>query len=148
MNKVSNIIPSLTIIVVILAIGVAIYVFITQKYGVNTNNTSNTGVEANGESTIKLPEPRTNSNTSIEQALKQRRSVRKYKDDSLTLSELSQLLWAAQGQTSSKGYRTAPSAGALYPLEMYVVAGNVADLPVGVYHYNSKENTLTKKSGG
>ena len=148
MNKASNIIPTFIIIIVILAIGAAIYVFITQKYGVSINNTAGTGVEANGKSTIQLPEPRTNSNTSIEQALKQRRSVREYKDDPLTLSELSQLLWAAQGQTNPKGYRTAPSAGALYPLEMYVAAGNVSDLPVGVYHYNSKEHTLTKRVDG
>ena len=65
MNKISNIIPALTIIVVILAIGAVAYVFITQEYEVSINNTTNSGTEVSGENTIKLPKPRTNSNTSI-----------------------------------------------------------------------------------
>lgn len=85
--------------------------------------------------TIKLPDPLNESTTSIEKALLKRRSVRSYKDSPLRLSEVSQLLWAAQGITSPRGLRTAPSAGALYPLEVYVVAGNVDGLPEGVYHY-------------
>lgn len=72
--------------------------------------------------TIKLPEPVQDSKTSIEQALLQRRSVRIFTDSPLTLADVSQLLWAAQGVTSPRGLRTAPSAGALYPLEMYIVA--------------------------
>jgi hypothetical protein len=85
--------------------------------------------------TIKLPEPKYNSDTSIEETLLKRRSVRSFKDSPLTLVDVSQLLWAVQGITSPRGLRTAPSAGALYPLEIYVVAGNVDDLPDGVYHY-------------
>jgi SagB-type dehydrogenase family enzyme len=85
--------------------------------------------------TIKLPEPVQDSNTSIEEALRKRRSIRSYKDIPLTLAEVSQLLWAAQGITGPEGLRTAPSAGALYPLEVYIVAGNVDGLRDGVYHY-------------
>ena len=92
--------------------------------------------------TIKLPKPKYNSDTSIEEALFKRRSVRSYKDSTLTLAEISQLLWAAQGITSSGGLRTAPSAGALYPLEVYIVAGNVDGLPNGVYHYRSHTHEL------
>jgi SagB-type dehydrogenase family enzyme len=51
------------------------------------------------------------------------------------MNELSQLLWAAQGITHPRGLRTAPSAGALYPLELTVVAGMVTDLPAGIYRY-------------
>ena len=91
---------------------------------------------------IKLPEPNYDSNTSVEQALLKRRSVRVYKDESLTLTEVSQLLWAAQGITDPKGFRTAPSAGALYPLELYVVAGNVNDLPDGIYKYKPHKHEL------
>jgi len=95
--------------------------------------------------TIKLPEPRHNSETSIEKALLERRSIREYKDEPLTLDEVSQLLWSAQGITESHwGLRTAPSAGALYPLEVYVVAGNVEDLPKGVYKYRPHGHKLVK----
>lgn len=64
-----------------------------------------------------------------------RRSVREYADGSLTLQEVSQLLWAAQGITDPQGLRTAPSAGALYPLEVYLVTGDVDGLAPGVYKY-------------
>jgi len=74
---------------------------------------------------IKLPEPVKDSDTSIEEALLERRSIRQYKDDPLTLAEVSQLLWSAQGITGLWRGRTAPSAGVTYPLEVYVVVGNV-----------------------
>ncbi|MFH1653947.1 MAG: SagB/ThcOx family dehydrogenase [Pseudomonadota bacterium] len=95
---------------------------------------------------IKLPQPKHDSQTSIEKALLERRSVRNYKDEPLTVGDVSQLLWAAQGITNSKDYRTAPSAGATYPLEIYLVAGNVIDLPVGVYKYFPSGHKLSKIS--
>lgn len=88
------------------------------------------------EMKVELPEPRRDSDTSIEEALLNRRSTREYSDEPLTLQEVSQLLWAAQGITDPRGLRTAPSAGALYPLEIYVVVGAVVDLSVGVYKYD------------
>jgi SagB-type dehydrogenase family enzyme len=94
--------------------------------------------------TIKLPEPKYNSKVSIEKALLERRSVREYKDKSLTLAEISQLLWASQGITDLRGFRTAPSAGALYPLEVYVVAGNVDSLPDGIYKYKPHRHELVR----
>jgi len=98
--------------------------------------------------TLALPQPRRASQVSVEEALARRRSVRQYPDEPLTLAEVSQLLWAAQGITSERGYRTAPSAGALYPLEVYVVAGNVADLPDGIYRYRSSVHGLIKVAEG
>jgi nitroreductase len=77
---------------------------------------------------IELPEPRYDGVTSLEKALLDRRSIRDYTGDNLTLEEVSQLLWAAQGVTSEWGGRTAPSAGALYPLELYLVVGDVEGL--------------------
>ncbi len=97
---------------------------------------------------VELPQPSYESETSVEEALKSRRSVRSYKDESLTLTELSQLLWAAQGTTADWGGRTAPSAGATYPLEVYVVVGDVGNLEDGLYHYNPETHTITKKKQG
>jgi SagB-type dehydrogenase family enzyme len=97
---------------------------------------------------IELPEPRYDSDVSIEQNLLRRRSIRSYTGESLTLQELSQLLWAAQGVTDPKGFRTAPSAGALYPLELYVVAGDVQDLSPGVYRYEPLEHGLVRTMEG
>jgi SagB-type dehydrogenase family enzyme len=97
---------------------------------------------------IELPEPRYDSDVSIEQSLLRRRSIRSYTGESLTLQELSQLLWAAQGVTDPKGFRTAPSAGALYPLELYVVAGDVQDLSPGVYRYEPLEHGLVRTMEG
>ncbi len=89
---------------------------------------------ADGE-TMKLPPPDLNGEVSLEKALAERRSIREYSTGTLTSGEISQLLWACQGVTSRNGFRTAPSAGALYPLEVYVVAGRVSGLEAGIYHY-------------
>ena len=98
---------------------------------------------------IKLAEPKYDSSVSIEQAMLARRSVRTYKDEPLTLSEVAQLLWSAQGITNSKrGYRTAPSAGALFPLEVYVVISNVEDVAEGVYKYKPDQHELVKVRNG
>lgn len=78
---------------------------------------------------MALPEPRLRRVLSLEEALAQRRSVRSFTEEELSLEEISQLLWAAQGMTAAWGGRTAPSAGALYPLEVYVATAN------GLYHY-------------
>ena len=93
---------------------------------------------------FSLPRPKFSGDVSVETALNNRRSIRDYKDEPLTISELSQILWAAQGVTSNWGGRTAPSAGALYPLELYVVAGNVTGLDNGVYHYKPKDHVISK----
>jgi len=87
---------------------------------------------------LKLPESSYKSPVSIEEAILVRRSIREYADKPLTLKQLSQILWAAQGITERRwGFRTAPSAGATYPLEVYVVVkgGGVEDLDPGIYHY-------------
>jgi len=98
--------------------------------------------------TIALPDPMLESETSVEEALSRRRSLRSYRDEPPTLSEIAQLLWAAQGITDPSGQRTAPSAGALYPLEIYIVAGDVVGLPAGIYRYQPQEHTLTRVAEG
>ncbi len=97
---------------------------------------------------MKLPEPRYDSEVSLEQSLLQRRSIRNYTGQPLTLQEVSQLLWAAQGITDPGGFRTAPSAGALYPLEVYVLVGEVQNLPPGVYRYEPDGHQLVKTMDG
>ena len=99
-------------------------------------------------SDVPLPAPVTDGSFSIEAALQARRSVRSYEDRPLTLTEVGQLLWAAQGTTSARGFRTAPSAGALYPLELFVVVGDVIDLPAGVYRYHPDTHTLSQTADG
>lgn len=91
---------------------------------------------------IKLPDIKTDGRISLEKALHNRRSVRRYGDLALNLSEISQLLWAAQGITDPRGLRTTPSAGALYPLEIYLVAGKVDELQTGIYKYLIRAHEL------
>ncbi len=95
-----------------------------------------------------LPEPRRSGSWSVEGALGERRSVREYAPTPLTRAELGQLLWAAQGITGPDGGRPAPSAGALYPLEVYVAAGAVEDLPSGVYRYEPRRHALALVAEG
>jgi len=96
---------------------------------------------------VPLPQPRLAGDVSVEEALSARRSVRVYAEVPLTLADAGQVLWAAQGVTGDRGYRTAPSAGALYPLEVYLVAGSVMDLEPGVYHYRPGEHLLVRIAG-
>ncbi len=93
---------------------------------------------------IELPAPQTDGRMSLEFALFMRRSVRSFQNHPLSLASVSQLLWAAQGITNSMGLRTAPSAGALYPLEVYVFAGNVEGVSAGLYRYNSQGHQLDR----
>lgn len=94
---------------------------------------------------IILPQPEKTSEVSVEETLSKRRSVRDYKDEPLTLKETSQLLWAAQGITASQwGGRTAPSAGALYPLEVYLVARKIEGVEPGVYRYVPEGHKLNR----
>ena len=97
---------------------------------------------------VALPEPSVTGTTSLEQLIAQRRSRRDYQNTALELAEIGQLLWAAQGITHVRGLRAAPSAGALYPLELYVVTGRIEGLAHGMYHYDSRQHQLIKTSGG
>lgn len=99
-------------------------------------------------STVALPNPAVTGVLAMESALRNRRSVRDFAPQPLTLTEVSQLLWAGQGITGAGGKRTAPSAGALYPLELYLVAGNVSALANGVYKYHPREHALSRAADG
>lgn len=93
---------------------------------------------------VKLPAPALKSQVSVEEALKARRTVRRFASRGLDLKQVAQLLWAADGVSDPQGHRTAPSAGATYPLELYLVVGErgVADLAPGVYRYRVADHAL------
>jgi len=96
-------------------------------------------------SLISLPTPRTKGEVSLEETIAKRRSRRDFLDKSLSLVQLSQILWSAQGITDPEEFkRAAPSAGALYPLEIYLVIGEngVEDLEAGVYHYLPQKHAM------
>ena len=90
----------------------------------------------------RLPAPEHKGKMSLEKALACRRSIREFTDEPLTERELSHLLWAAQGITDAEGLRTAPSAGAIYPLEIYLATGK------GFYHYEPRGHRLVRLSEG
>ena len=100
------------------------------------------------DSVIKLPSPDTTGIVSVEQALWHRRSVRTYADAPLTVKQVGQLLWAAQGRNRGPIGRTAPSAGATYPMELYLVAGKVTGLKPGLYRYRTDGHALALMKGG
>ncbi len=82
---------------------------------------------------------------SLWEAVAQRRSIREFSDQSISFSELSQLIWATQGITLKAGgfeFRASPSAGALYPIETYLIVNRVEEIPGGHYHYNVKKAEL------
>ena len=92
------------------------------------------------EENIKLPRPKTTGRMSLEEAIAKRHSVRSFSEKELSLDEISQLLWAAYGQRDADSVtgasKTVPSAGALYPMEIYLVSPN------GVFHYFPSSHSL------
>ena len=99
---------------------------------------------------MKLPNPKTEGTVSVEQAISQRRTVRSFSSDPLDVNQISQLLWSLQGITAKGGFkRAAPSAGALYPMDGYVVVGrdSVKQLDAGVYHYGPQGHLLSLLTG-
>jgi SagB-type dehydrogenase family enzyme len=91
---------------------------------------------------VELPDPRRAGGLSLTEALSRRRTVREYAQEPLTIEALARMLWAGQGITGAGGRRTAPSAGAIYPLRFYAVAGQVEKLPAGVYWYDPTRHAL------
>lgn len=106
--------------------------------------------QTKGES-IPLTEPRHFGDVSLEKAIYERKSVRSFKDRSLRFDQLSQLLWAASGETIdgiTGPSRAAPSAGGLYPLEFFAVIGKVNGLKPGIYRYRWKDHSVRLEKKG
>jgi len=112
-----------------------------------------------GQTIIKLSLPQLKSKVSLEETILRRRSVRRYRREPLDLSQLSQILWSAQGITGTRGFRAAPSAGATYPLEIFVFVGKQGvvaseakqapeELQAGIYHYEVDSHSLSLHTPG
>jgi SagB-type dehydrogenase family enzyme len=100
---------------------------------------------------VQLPAPKKEGGMPVWEAIKGRRSVRDFGTSPLSAADLSQILWASQGETKAVGgyaLRTAPSAGALYPVETYVSVQRVAGVELGIYHYGVKEHELEQLRNG
>lgn len=104
-------------------------------------------ISGSGE-TVTLPAPQLDSTVSIEETLLNRRSIRQYTDLPLSIHEVSQLLWAAQGITDDKGRRTTPSAMSIYPLQLFLVAGDMNNLTPGSYLYSPAAHELVQIKTG
>jgi SagB-type dehydrogenase family enzyme len=101
-----------------------------------------------GGAAVALPAARPLPELSVGQALYQRRSLRRYRDRMLTAHELAWLVHAATAITSGDGYRTAPSAGALYPIETYVAVSRVQGIDAGLYHVDVRAQALEPVRAG
>ena len=100
---------------------------------------------------MKLPAPKLDGMVSLEKTIKNRRTVRSYASTPLTLEQFGQMLWAAQGIIDDRGFkRSAPSGGALYPMDIYAVMGenSVAGLTAGIYHYEPDRHSVSRVSEG
>ncbi len=138
----------------VLALGMAV------RAGDKSGHPGQAAQAAKQESLIRLPAPSTEGGTPLTNAIAARRSVRDYDGKAVPLAAISQLLWAAQGVTKPApkapatwnpkwgewrgGLRAAPSAGALYPLELYVLATSVDGLDRGLYRYIPGEHALVR----
>ncbi len=138
-NKVQWLIPLATGLVLIALVGGALYLKKNTKPQVT--QAENAPAEAKIANLISLPKPVTRSSVSIESALNTRRTKRAFVDQSIPLSTVSQMLWAAQGVTAEWGGRTAPSAKSTYPLTIYLVASKVDGLVPGQYIYVPGDRT-------
>lgn len=108
---------------------------------------------------IKLPPAKLTSKISLEEAIVKRRSIRRYRTEPLTLFQISQLLWSAQGITAARKLRAAPSAGGTYPLEIFALIGKEGvvasetklskeQLQPGIYHYEVSSHSLVLHQPG
>ena len=101
--------------------------------------------------TISLPGPEIHNGPGLWQTIMERRSQRDFSGQPISMAQLGQLLWSSQGITrhlQGFDFRAAPSAGALYPIETYLVINNVNDIENGIYHYNIKDHSLEQLKTG
>ena len=127
----------------VLLLSLVVVIVVSGCTSIETNQT-----EIINATEIKLPQPNFEGTMSVEEALLKRQSIRDYSDLEISLENLSQLFWAAQGVTRQGGGRTAPSAGALYPLELYILIRKVEKINPGIYHYDPHKHSLSLVKSG
>ncbi|NYB51811.1 MAG: SagB/ThcOx family dehydrogenase [Methanobacteriaceae archaeon] len=136
---------SKAVLIAIILLSIFLVSYLSFSFFTKNGNSEYSSREVLG--TYNLPTAEISTRVSVDQAIKSRRSVRSFSSTPLTLKDVSQLLWASQGITDSeRKFRAAPSAGRVFPMEMYLVVGNnsVQGLGAGIYHYNPFNNTLEK----
>lgn len=132
--------PLLTVIVVVLLSVTAFVVSLKNKVPLNQDEASVVQLVLPADS-ISLPQPDYRSGNSIEAVLKSRKTRLDFVQNALTLKQISELLWAAQGINVDWGDRTAPSAKSTYPLTVFLIANNVDGLDAGEYQYIAGDRT-------
>lgn len=139
------------IIIPLLLIAIVTIAFISDKAKEHKEK-NRIYLNPNSMNEIKLPAPAHKGTMSVEEALLIRRSIRSFTNETLSIKDASQMLWATYGVSlvtrSGWEFKTAPSAGATYPLEIYLLAGNVEQLQAGLYHYNPSKHSLKKLISG
>ncbi len=134
------IVPALTAVMVLILIINAIVFNSRSTNNVDPEQSASPSAIINADN-ISLPNPDFKSSSSIESVLRSRRTRRAFQDTQLSLKQVSQMLWAAQGITVDWGGRTAPSAKSTYPLSIFLIANDVAGLEPGEYQYISGDRT-------
>lgn len=133
-------IPAISGGIMLLLVSLAIFLKKPDNFPTSTPD-GNQALTALPSENIALPQPDLKSSTSLESALKNRRTRRSFLDQSLNLKQVSQMLWSAQGVTVDWGGRTTPSAKSTYPLSVYLVANKVEGLDAGEYLYIPGDRT-------
>lgn len=129
----------ITLIALSLLLFISIFSLVTKFNSLSQQRI--TGAVVVIEEVIKLPKPIIKGNVSVEEAIYNRISVRNFKDEQLSLKEFSQLLYASQGITEGT-HRTVPSAGALYPIEIYAAVDDVENITPGLYYYIPQKHSI------
>ncbi len=138
--KISWQIPLTTLLLFLLALGLSVYL---RKNNEQTQDIQDAAPVATLDAnTIKLSDPAYRSSVSVESALKSIRPKRSYSDEVVSLKDLSQLLWSAQGVNVDWGDRTTPSAKSTYPLSVFLVANNIDGISSGLYQYIPGEREM------
>ena len=140
----SSLLKKIAFLPVIVSLLVLVYLYIHPSMVFDSGQKNLKG----NSSMIFLPKPNISGRVTVEQTIKNRRSIREYSQEPIELADLSQLLWAAQGVTCEGGYRSAPSAGATYPLETYVAVFNVENLENGIYKYGCIDHSVGSFKSG
>ena len=125
--------------------------FITGFLGVRKAKAGKDNRKIPGERNMKLPPAKTEGTVFLEKTIKSRRTIRSFIPTPLTLEQFAQLFWAAQGITDERGYkRAAPSAGGLYPMDVYSVVGVncVEGIKEGIWHYQPRDHSVSLVSEG